>query len=199
MMAGIGFTALPSAKPSRAKMKSEENIREKPPRDDRLEGFVIRAATPEDAGQMAKLHNLPGYRYGTLRIPFHTPAEIRKWLENPSPGDKQLVACSADTIIGNIGLQPATSGRRRHVASIGMGVHDDFRGRGVGSALMKATLDLADNWLDIRRVELTVFTDNDDAIRLYEKNGFVTEGHLRDFAFRDGRYVDAYSMARLRT
>jgi putative acetyltransferase len=180
-------------------MKSRDDIKEKPPRADRLEGFVIRAAGPADAEQMATLHNLPGYRYGTLRIPFHSSAELHKWLENPAPGGRQLVACADDLIIGNIGLSPAANGRRRHVASIGMGVHDDFRGRGVGSALMKAALDLADNWLDIRRIELTVFTDNDDAIRLYERNGFVTEGHFRDFAFRDGRYVDAYSMARLRT
>jgi putative acetyltransferase len=80
-----------------------------------------------------------------------------------------------------------------------MGVHDDFVGRGVGSALMKAVLDLADNWLDLRRVDLTVFTDNPNAIRLYEKSGFVKEGHFKQFAFRDGEYVDAYSMARLRT
>jgi putative acetyltransferase len=179
-------------------MTSSDDIKEKPPRADRLKDLVIRAASPDDAEALTALVAMPGVRYGTLRLPFQTVAETRHRLENLGPGGKEIVAQLDGGIVGSLFIGPM-QGRRRHVASIGMGVHDDFRGRGVGSALMKAALDLADNWLDIRRIELTVFTDNDDAIRLYERNGFVTEGHFRDFAFRDGRYVDAYSMARLRT
>ena len=79
-----------------------------------------------------------------------------------------------------------------------MGVHDDFQGRGVGTALMKAALDLADNWLNLKRVELTVFTDNARAVYLYEKLGFAVEGTHRAHAFRNGEYVDSYSMARIK-
>lgn len=179
-------------------MKSQEDAKDKPPRAARLDGFVIRAATPEDAEAVTALANLAGYRYGTLRLPFQTVAETRQRLENPVPGAKALVADLAGVVIGDIGFFPLL-GRRRHVATIGMGVHDEFAGRGVGSALMKAALDIADNWLDLRRIELTVFTDNQPAVRLYERNGFVTEGCLKEFAFRDGHYVDAYTMARLKT
>jgi putative acetyltransferase len=159
---------------------------------------MIRAASPADAEAITALANMPGYRFGTLRVPFQTIEETRSKLDNPGPGSKSLVAELNRRIIGDAFLGPMLS-RRRHAASLGMGVHDDFVGRGVGSALMKAVLDLADNWLDLRRVELTVFTDNPNAIRLYEKSGFVKEGHFKQFAFRDGEYVDAYSMARLRT
>ena len=79
-----------------------------------------------------------------------------------------------------------------------MGVHDDFQGRGVGTALMKAALDLADNWLNLKRVELTVFADNARAVYLYEKFGFAVEGTHRAHAFRNGEYVDSYSMARIK-
>jgi putative acetyltransferase len=68
----------------------------------------------------------------------------------------------------------------------------------VGTTLMEAAVDLAENWLNIGRIELEVFTDNVAALALYQKFGFVIEGTLRDFAFRDGRYVDSYLMARLR-
>jgi putative acetyltransferase len=44
-----------------------------------------------------------------------------------------------------------------------------------------------------------VYSDNAAAIRLYEKVGFVVEGIARDFALRDGVFVDALLMARLRT
>jgi putative acetyltransferase len=59
-------------------------------------------------------------------------------------------------------------------------------------------VDLADNWLNVRRIELTVFTDNAAAIHLYEKHGFVIEGTNRQYAFRDGQYADVYTMARLK-
>ncbi len=68
----------------------------------------------------------------------------------------------------------------------------------MGSHLLGALIDTADNWHDIRRIELNVFTDNLPAIRLYEKFGFEREGTLRNDAYRDGKYVDAHVMARLR-
>jgi putative acetyltransferase len=159
--------------------------------------FVIRASRIGDAEGMTELANLPGYRRGTLRLPFQSLEETRTTLENPGAGAKRLVADLDGRVIGDIFLGPLL-GRRRHAATIGMGVHDDFTGRGVGSALLKAALDIADAWLDLRRVELTVFVDNDSAVRLYERHGFLREGHLRGFAFRDGEYVDAYTMARLK-
>lgn len=79
-----------------------------------------------------------------------------------------------------------------------MAVRDDWHGKGIGSALMRAALDLADNWLNLRRIELHVYTDNAAGIALYTKFGFKIGGTHRHFAFREGRYVDAYSMARVR-
>ncbi len=79
-----------------------------------------------------------------------------------------------------------------------MSVHSDYWNRGVGSALMSAVVDLADNWLNLKRIELEVYTDNAAAIHLYEKFGFVIEGTKRKYAFRDGEYVDAHVMARVR-
>ncbi len=78
-----------------------------------------------------------------------------------------------------------------------MAVRDDWQGKGVGTALMEAALDLADNWLNLTRIELRVYVDNAAAIALYEKFGFEVEGTHRRLAFRDGEYVDSYSMARV--
>jgi ribosomal protein S18 acetylase RimI-like enzyme len=44
---------------------------------------------------------------------------------------------------------------------------------------------------------LTVYTDIDVALALYRKFGFEIEGTLRSYAFRGGRYIDAYTMARI--
>ena len=79
-----------------------------------------------------------------------------------------------------------------------MAVHDGFQGRGVGTALLTAAIDLAENWLGLHRLELHVYPDNVAGIRLYTKFGFVVEGTARDFAWRNGAFVDALAMARIR-
>jgi len=50
--------------------------------------------------------------------------------------------------------------------------------------------------MNLRRVELTVYADNEAAHNLYRKFGFEVEGRLRDYALRDGVFVDTLSMAR---
>lgn len=168
-----------------------------PPKKPALQGLTVRAIRMSDLEAVTELMNLPGYRAGTLRPPFESIEAVRKRMESPSPGALNLVVEFDGRIVGN-GSMNRFEGRRQHAASLGMGVHDDFTGRGVGTILMAAFVDAADNWHDIKRMELTVYIDNDAAIRLYEKFGFEKEGLLRSFGYRAGRYVDAYTMARLR-
>jgi putative acetyltransferase len=63
---------------------------------------------------------------------------------------------------------------------------------------MQAAVDLADRWLNLSRLELEVYTDNEPAVRLYKKFGFQIEGTGVRADFRDGEFVDIYMMARLR-
>ena len=146
---------------------------------------------------MARLQAMAGYRFGTLRLPYPTMASARQYLEKLGPDDLLLGAWIGDRLVGTAGLH-RREGRRRHAAVLGLGVADDLNGRGVGTALMAALLDAADKWLDLRRIELSVFADNERAIRLYERFGFEREGIMRAYAFRDGRYADGLMMARLR-
>ncbi|MBB3461867.1 GNAT family N-acetyltransferase [Rhizobium sp. BK377] len=168
-----------------------------PPEKPSLNGLSVRALCVSDAEAVTELMNLPGYRAGTLRPPFQSIDAVRKRMENPSPDAINLVVELDGKLVANGGMN-RFEGRRQHAASLGMGVHDDFTGRGIGTFLMAAMLDAADNWHDIKRIELTVYTDNDAAIRLYEKFGFEKEGLLKSFGYRAGRYIDAYTMARLR-
>ena len=59
-------------------------------------------------------------------------------------------------------------------------------------------IELTDKWLNLIRLELEVYTDNEPAIRLYKKFDFIIEGTHVNFAYRDGQYVDAHFMARLK-
>ena len=66
-----------------------------------------------------------------------------------------------------------------------MCVHDEFQRRGIGAALLAALIEAADRWFNLRRLELTVYVDNEPAIALYTKFGFVIEGTRRADAFRE--------------
>lgn len=164
-----------------------------------IANIVIRRAEPEDYRGVQRIHALPRAVWGTLQLPYPSAQAWRKRLEKQAGNHYGLVACAQNEIVGSLGLVVAErSPRRWHAAEIGMAVADEWQGRGIGSALLKAAIDLADRWLNLRRLELTVYADNAAAIRLYKKFGFEVEGLLRRYAFRDGVFVDSYAMARLR-
>jgi putative acetyltransferase len=164
-----------------------------------VESFVIRRAEPEDFRGLQRIHEQPRAIWGTLQLPYPSAQTWRQRLERQVGGHYALVACARDLIVGSLGLAvQERSPRRAHVGTIGMAVHDQWQSRGIGTALLKAALELADRWLNLRRLELTAFVDNEAALRLYKKFGFEVEGLLRRYAFRDGVFVDAYALARLR-
>lgn len=63
---------------------------------------------------------------------------------------------------------------------------------------MQKMVNLCDNWLNVTRIELTVFADNQSSIRLYQRFGFESEGPARRHAMREGQLVDTLYMARLK-
>jgi L-phenylalanine/L-methionine N-acetyltransferase len=159
----------------------------------------IRRAEPGDYEALQRIAAGPKAIWGTLQLPFPSVEMWRKRLTEPPEGFFSLVACADGEIVGQIGLQTfPLQPRRRHAGEISMAVRDDWQGKGVGTALVQAALDLADKWLNLTRLDLNVFTDNAPAIHLYEKFGFRIEGTHVQFAFRDGKYVDTHTMARLR-
>ena len=157
----------------------------------------IRDARTDDAEAVARIYADSGAQAQTLQLPYPSLELWRKRLADRDENHYALLACVDGEIVGNLGLTRLVRARRAHVGEIGMGVRDRWQGKGIGSALLKAALDLADNWLALRRIELTVYTDNERAIALYRRFGFEIEGTHRAFAVRDGRYVDALSMARI--
>ncbi len=81
-----------------------------------------------------------------------------------------------------------------HCATLGMGVVKDFRGKGIGSSLIKTALSRA-KANGMERIELEVFENNAPALRLYEKIGFKREGRKVRAAKLSGEYLDLVLMA----
>jgi putative acetyltransferase len=165
-----------------------------------MTSLTIRRANTGDAAAIARVFADPDTYPGTLQLPYPSEAGWRARLESqvaPGSQDQVLVAERAGQLVGMAGLHPAGAVlRRRHAMYVGIAVAQTAQGQGVGKALMTGLLDLADNWLGVLRLELTVFADNAPAIGLYERMGFERDGLQRGYALRHGRYEDALMMAR---
>ena len=163
--------------------------------------LIIRRATVKDAPAMTRYMSDPVIFGSLLQMPYpNEEAWVARLAADNTPGktDLALVAERDGELIGSAGLfSPGVAPRRRHAMGLGISVASAAHGRGVGTALMAALCDYADNWLACLRIELTVYAQNAIAQRLYRKFGFELEGTFRGYALRDGAYVDALSMARL--
>jgi L-phenylalanine/L-methionine N-acetyltransferase len=158
----------------------------------------LRAAESDDAPGVSALYRSPAVFGNLLQLPFPREAMWRERLANIDPDMLNLLALVDEQIVGHGYLgRPHPAARRRHVGVIGLAVHPDHQGRGIGSALLAAIVERAERWMQMIRLELEVYPDNSAAIALYRKHGFVEEGRLRAYAFRDGQYVDVLAMARV--
>ncbi len=161
----------------------------------------LRRVSVNDAAAMSEMMNDPHVFPGLMQLPFSSPEMWRERLEKSAKSwnELSLVAEVGGKFVGSAGLNEThTSPRRAHARSLGISVSAAYQGKGVATALMTGLLDWADNWTHVTRIELGVYADNEAAIGLYKKFGFVQEGLFRKYAMRAGVLTDTLSMARFR-
>ena len=163
-----------------------------------MSGIVIRHAEPGDTEAVHRLFTQPEVYANTLQVPHPSRAMWQERMNQKSPGQYHLVAIVDDQVAGHLMIAAETRPRRSHVASFGLCVDAARHNHGIATALLREMIAMCDNWLRIERIELTVFVDNAPAISLYQKLGFDIEGTGKRYGLRDGDYIDAYFMARLR-
>jgi putative acetyltransferase len=159
--------------------------------------ILIRPVRHEDAEALNELRRRDGVAEFIPSFASERESATRKYIDNFGPNDHVFVAELDGRIVAYAGLH-VRDGKMRHSAWLGIAVHDAFFGRGIGRAMMEKLLDLADRWIGITRVDLTVVANNTRAIALYEKLGFVVEGTQRKATYYDGQFWDVVCMARLK-
>lgn len=108
-------------------------------------------------------------------------------------GDGVFVADAAGRVVGQLGIALRPYG----VAELGMHVASEWRGRGVGRALLGAGVEWARE-AGAHKVALQVWPHNEAALRLYRGFGFAEEGRLRrHYRRRNGELWDAVVMGLL--
>jgi RimJ/RimL family protein N-acetyltransferase len=107
-----------------------------------------------------------------------------------------LIAEEDHVIVGFLSTDRGFANRIKHSAYVVTGILRDYRGKGIGHQLFEQL----DSWAltnDIKRLELTVMTHNEPAIKLYKKMGFKIEGVKECSMKVNGNYIDEYYMAKI--
>ncbi|MGZ8612740.1 MAG: diaminopimelate decarboxylase [Actinomycetota bacterium] len=145
------------------------------------EGVVIRAASVRDAEGFLELYRDIAAEERFLRTErvLRSVRETRRLLRHPRTSERSfLLAGERERIVGWISITREPHPAVRHVATFGMAVAPDRRGRGLGSAMLAEALRWA-RAVGVDKVELSVYPDNRTAQTLYRRFGFVEEGRLR--------------------
>ncbi len=163
--------------------------------------IIIRQATVEDAKHLL---NLIAHVESTSDFMLMEPGERNNSIEKQTKmiehfnnqSNSTLLVADNEGLCGYLIAIGNTSLRNKHSAYLVIGVHQDVRGQGVGTLLFEAVEQWAKT-VGITRLELTVVTENEAGVKLYQKSGFEIEGTKRRSLKINNKFYDEYYMSKL--
>jgi RimJ/RimL family protein N-acetyltransferase len=130
---------------------------------------------------------------------FRTPEKVRERItksQDPSQGIL-LMAWDGNKAISMADLTRGIKKRNGHVGSLGISILPEYRGLGLGTAIIEHLIEWAQKDALLEKLTLSVYTDNLPAIKLYQKLDFQEEGRQkREMKNADGSYKDLILMSK---
>lgn len=166
--------------------------------------IIIRETVKDDASAMLTYLNKIGTESDFLTFRFGEELQLdvvklEKSIESiyKRKNALNLIAELNGKIVGNLKFSGGTKARIAHTGEFGITVLKDYSGKGIGTKLLATFIEWSKNSKLIRKINLRVRTDNEKAIHLYKKFGFIEEGVIkRDFLI-DGIFYDTIAMGML--
>lgn len=159
--------------------------------------MTTRDATEDDAPVIARIYNQGIEDRATLETQPRPPEERRAWMAARGERHPVLVALSEGVICGWASLNQFNArAAYDYVADLSIYVAREWRGRGVGVALMRALEERA-RALGYHKIVLAGFPTSEAAMRLYMRQGFRTVGVYHEQGMLDGQWVDVMLMEKV--
>ncbi|NOY97841.1 MAG: GNAT family N-acetyltransferase [Chloroflexi bacterium] len=169
------------------------------------ERIRLRGVERDDIPRFVAWFNDPEVTEGlTMYLPM-TTWEEEQWFENLSkrPAEERPLAIEARLEngwqhIGSCGFHNIEWTNR--AAEVGIAIGDkSVWNQGYGTETMRLLLEHGFETLNLNRIFLRVHESNLNAVRSYEKVGFVHEGRMRQAVYKHGKYEDMFLMSVLRS
>lgn len=167
--------------------KSEWNISFRPVRQ---ADIPVLNALRSDSCVARTIHSITTETEEQTRCYFFDQQELKYTIVPEAEHNGKMEA------VGYVRLQLDAEQRKRHVGKLSIAVAPAFQGKGLGGKLMDQIIALAENWLCLRKIALSVLAANEQAVNLYKSRGFETEGLLRMDIVVDGIPSDVYVMGK---
>lgn len=165
---------------------------------DEAAGIYLRPMTVEDTDCIVEWRNSPQVRKNFIYQALFTRESHLNWIHTMVETGRvvQLIICEAadESPVGSVYVRDIDRQHRKAEYGIFIG-EASARGRGIGTAAAKLMIRYCFEELKLHRLFLRVYADNRQAVRSYEKAGFVREAYLRDDVYVDGRFRDIVLMA----
>ncbi len=162
--------------------------------------LLLRRPTEDDAEAMIKFLNIVGGESDNLLFGKNefllSVEQEREYIKNISSDNNTLMLLGiVDDNIISVSLVSAPNKKRiAHNSELSISVKKEYWGMGVGSAVIEALIDFANNHEIIKTISLGVKGNNKNAKHLYEKFGFQEVGIHKNFFNIDGNYDDEIQM-----
>ena len=164
----------------------------------------LRAPEREDIPRFVNWLNDPEIRHGLLLYLPMSIAEEENWfdqmLERPAVEHPLVIEIKKEHdwyAVGNCGVHNIDWRCRSAEVGIFIGEKQIWN-QGYGTETMRLLLKHGFETMNLNRISLDVYANNLNAIRSYEKAGFILEGRKRQAMYLDGDYVDILLMSVLR-
>lgn len=131
-------------------------------------------------------------------LPINLAGE-ESWYEsqNQNPVVVNFAVELAGQHIGGAGFFDINQRNQR--AEVGLFIGEKaFWNQGLGQDVLSTLVAYGFAYLNLHRIYLRVFPENERGVRAYEKVGFVHEGRQRQTEWRHGRWYDLLNMSILR-
>ncbi len=157
---------------------------------------TIRPITKDDGDSLYEMFSSMSDEALKWGMPPYTRENINRRVTNLENWIAVVAECE-DRLIGHSGIYKASHPRRKGVSNTGIYIHQDFHNVGLGTAMMEVLIDEATRQ-GIHKINLEVVAENANAINLYRKFGFQTEGVIRDtFYGGDESYYNTLMMGKI--
>lgn len=181
-------------------MKPGTIIRTFPAKDGRL--VVLRTPTLNDLDDLLSVINSLVDEQANILVDEQISRENEvQWLSDAlarlEKDETIYVVAEVDgKVVGNSELSRKTSGRDRHVGTIGIAIRDGFRGTGIGTEMIRTLVNRAKG-MGLKVLTLSVFANNERAHHVYREAGFADVGRIPKKFHKEGKYIDEILMAQV--